>query len=263
MPDDWDNRKMIPDPNDFKPAEWDDRAIIPDPDAKEPPEWREHIQGKWTPPYIQNPDYLGVWKPKMIHNPNYMGEWAPRLIPNPAYVEDEKFGVFEDLAYVAIEVYQDSPGSIFDNILVTDDIAYAEKRLRENFLQLRDDEFTMYKRVLQDKAAEEELRKLREKDSQQLTDQEFYTSSSSTDRADVSEASEDERHFVFPSVELSDPPSIEDFEFPYDVAHNRYFLERGLRDSRMGSVAGRRKWKEHRDRKRMEMELPEDVNLSD
>jgi calreticulin len=69
IPDDWDNRKVIPDPNDEKPADWDDRPIIPDPDAVEPPEWRENVHGKWTPPLIQNPDYLGVWKPKMIPNP--------------------------------------------------------------------------------------------------------------------------------------------------------------------------------------------------
>lgn len=264
MPEDWDNRKMIPDPDDVKPADWDDRPIIPDPEAQEPPEWREHVHGKWTPPLIQNPDYRGMWKPKMIQNPKYKGEWVPSMIPNPSYMRDDGFGVFDDIACVGIEVFQVQPGTIFDNILVTDDIEYAEKQLRENFLQYRDDEFAMYKRMLQDKAAEEELRRLREKEEKELTDEEFYTSSGSSEEVLSSTTEdEDESNFVFPSDEISDPPTTADFEFPYDVDHNRYFLEKKKMEMRISSSSQRQKWKEHRREKRRETENPEDVSISD
>jgi calreticulin len=260
IPDDWDNRKEIPDPDDHNPDDWDDRAAIPDPDAREPPEWREHVHGKWTPPLIQNPDYLGVWKPKMIKNPAYKGEWAPRLIPNPSFVIDKEFGVFEDLSYVGIEVFQAKPGSIYDNILVTDDLEYAEKQLRDNFLQWRDEEFAMYKRVQQDKQAEEELKKLREKENQQLTEEDFYTSHEGNEEEDSSSTTVEEQddNFAFPSDDVSDAPTAADFEFPYDVGRNKYFLEKEKFDVRRSSAQGRAKWRQHRESKRQARELRED-----
>jgi calreticulin len=194
----------------------------------------------------------------MIPNPAYKGEWTPKMIPNPLYLRDEKFGVFEDIAYVGIEVFQSKPGSIYDNILLTDDLAYAEQKLRENFLQYREDEFTMYKRVQQDKAAEEELRKLRERENAALTDEEFYTSAGGTaeDSSSTTVVEPDEA-FVFPSEDVTDPPSAADFEFPFDVKHNKYFLEREKMGIRKSSSGSRRNWKEHRDRKQQENEMPE------
>ena len=199
----------------------------------------------------------------MIPNPNYKGEWAPRMIPNPAYFKDNGFGVFEDIAYVGIEVFQVKPGSIFDNILVTDDLAYAEKQLRENFLQYRDDEVAMYKRVLQDKAAEEELKRLRMREQDEITDDEFYLSSKSTDSSTETAESEPQSNFVFPSDEISDPPTAADFEFPYNIEHNKYFLEKKKMALRISSSKQREKWKEHRHQKRKENEVPEDKSISD
>ena len=98
------------------------------------------------------------------------------------------------------------------NILVTDDLAYAEKQLRENFLQNRDDEVAMYKRVLQDKAAEEELKRLRMREQDEITDDEFYLSSKSTDSSTETAESEPQSNFVFPSDEISDPPTAADFD---------------------------------------------------
>ena len=261
MPEDWDNREEIPDPEDFKPETWDDREAIPDPNAAQPPEWREHIQGKWTPPFIQNPDYLGVWKPRMIPNPNYKGEWVPRLIPNPSYLVDDKFGVFEDISYLGVEVFQVRAGSIYDNFLVTDDIKYSEEVLREVFLQYRDEEFSMYKKVLQDRAAEEELKRLREKENQEMTDEEFYSSTYSDGESSETTDSEDTENFVFPSAEITDPPTAKDFEFPYAIDHNSYFINKKKQQVRKSSERLRGEWRRSREEKMMGMEWSEGVEL--
>jgi calreticulin len=187
------------------------------------------------------------------------------MIPNPVYVNDEKFGVFEEIAYVGIEVFQAKPGSIYDNILLTDDLAYAEQKLRENFLQYRDEEFSMYRRVQQDKAAEEELRKLREKENQQVTDEELYTGKgeSGSEISSSTTIDEDTKDFVFPTDDVTDPPTAADFEFPFDVEHNKYFLEKQKMNARKSSAGGRRNWREHRLEKQHGQELPEDREFSE
>ena len=65
-PKDWDEREMIPDPEDKKPAGYDDiPATLPDPDAKKPEDWDDEDDGEWEAPTIPNPEYKGEWKPKM------------------------------------------------------------------------------------------------------------------------------------------------------------------------------------------------------
>lgn len=64
-PKDWDEREMIDDPEDKKPAGWDDiPATIPDPDAKKPEDWDDEDDGEWEAPTIPNPDFKGEWKAK-------------------------------------------------------------------------------------------------------------------------------------------------------------------------------------------------------
>ena len=263
MPEDWDNRKVIPDPDDVKPDYWDERPLIEDPDATQPPEWREDINGKWKPPLIQNPNYRGIWKPRVIQNPNYQGEWVPRMIENPEYVRDPGFGVFEDIGYIGLEVFQVTPGSIFDNFLITDDVEYAEKKLHENFLQYKSDEFAMYKRVLQDRAAEEELRKLREKESAEITDDDFYTQSSSgySDSSSSSISEESSSIFNFRSDEITDAPDPKDFEFPYNIDNNPYFIKKKSLQIKKSSKKRLRKWQDEREEKKIEEEVSESREL--
>ena len=258
MPDDWDDREYIPDPTASKPHNWDDREIIPDSDAVEPPEWREHIQGKWQPPFIPNPNYRGPWKPPMIQNPAFKGHWTPNLIRNPSFYRDSSFGVFEDISYLGIEVFQVTPGSIFDNILVTDDLSYAERRLRENFLQYKEEEYTNYNRMIQDKRAEEQLRKIQESQDDDLTDKDLYSTSSKSGFSSVTTSSERSDHFNFPSNEVTDPPTAELFQFPLNIANNPYFLEKMKMNIRKSSVGGRRQWANYRREKATENEQTED-----
>ncbi len=61
---------QMDDPTDVKPAGWDAiPAQIADPDAKKPDDWDDDLDGKWTAPLIDNPEYKGEWKAKQIDNP--------------------------------------------------------------------------------------------------------------------------------------------------------------------------------------------------
>jgi hypothetical protein len=62
---------------------------------------------------------------------------------------------------------------------------------------------------------------------------------------------------VFPSEDVTDPPSAADFEFPFDVKHNRYFLQMEKISLRKGSAGARNQWKIHREQKQQAMEMSE------
>jgi calreticulin len=126
-PSDWVDEKMIPDPTDKKPEGWDDiPKEIPDPQATKPEDWDDELDGEWERPVIPNPDYKGEWQPKMIDNPAYKGEWVHPMVPNPDYYEDDNLYVFDNNRYVGFEIWQVKAGTIFDNIIVTDNKSEAD-----------------------------------------------------------------------------------------------------------------------------------------
>jgi len=127
-PSDWVDAKMIADPEDKKPEGWDDiPAQITDPEAKKPDDWDDELDGEWEAPMIDNPEYKGEWKPKMIPNPEYKGEWVHPMIPNPDYYEDNNLYRYPSNAFAGFEVWQVKAGTIFDNVIITDDINEANK----------------------------------------------------------------------------------------------------------------------------------------
>merc|ERR1719403_249005 len=77
---------------------------------------------------IPNPEYKGAWRAKKIDNPEYKGEWEHPEIDNPDWVAVPDVYKRGDLEYVAMEIWQVKAGTIFDNILVTDDEAVAKER---------------------------------------------------------------------------------------------------------------------------------------
>lgn len=125
-PADWVDEEKIDDPEDKKPEDWDVPELIPDPDAKKPDDWDDEIDGEWQPAQISNPAYKGEWKPKQIDNPDYKGPWVHPEIDNPEYVADDKLYHHPETCAVGIDVWQVKSGSIFDNILITDDIKEAD-----------------------------------------------------------------------------------------------------------------------------------------
>jgi len=127
-PSDWVDERTIVDPEDKKPEGYDDiPESIADPEATKPDDWDEELDGEWERPTIPNPDFKGEWTPKRIPNPLYKGEWVHPLIANPDYVDRDDLYLFDSNAYVGFELWQVKSGTIFDNIIVTDDAAEAAK----------------------------------------------------------------------------------------------------------------------------------------
>jgi len=127
-PSDWIDEAKISDPEAVKPAGWDNiPEYITDPSATIPEDWDTELDGDWEAPIIPNPDYQGEWKAPLIPNPDYKGPWVHPLIDNPDYSEDNQIYSYKSNAFVGIEIWQVKSGSIFDNILVTNDVAFASK----------------------------------------------------------------------------------------------------------------------------------------
>lgn len=139
-PADWVDEARIADPTATKPDGYD--AIpkeITDPNAKKPEDWDEDFDGEWEAPQIPNPEYKGEWKAPMIDNPAYKGEWVHPEIDNPDFVEDKNI-ISYDHEYIGFEIWQVKAGSIFDHILVTDDVAEAQAFADGYFKQQQDAE---------------------------------------------------------------------------------------------------------------------------
>jgi len=159
-PSDWVDEPKMVDPEDKKPEGYDDiPKQIRDPDAKQPEEWDEESDGEWEAPMIDNPEYKGEWKPKMIDNPDYKGEWKAKQIANPEYFTDDKLYHFKSSKFVGIEVWQVNGGTVFDNILVTDDVEYAKKMADEVWKGVVDAEKKLKEAEDAKKKAEEEANK--------------------------------------------------------------------------------------------------------
>ncbi len=103
--------------------------------------------GEWEPPVIPNPEYKGEWKPNMIDNTAYKGIWTAPDIPNPAYVHDDTLYNYKDLKYVGFELWQVKSGSIFDNIIVTDNIDEAFELAKATWEKTKDAEKEMMEKV--------------------------------------------------------------------------------------------------------------------
>ncbi|XP_075147105.1 calreticulin [Haematobia irritans] len=126
-PEDWDDKATIPDPDDKKPEDWDKPQHIPDPDATKPEDWDDEMDGEWEPPMIDNPEYKGEWHPKQLDNPNYKGPWEHPEIDNPEYTPDPSLYLRKEICILGFDLWQVKSGTIFDNILITDDVDMALK----------------------------------------------------------------------------------------------------------------------------------------
>lgn len=85
------------------------------------------MDGEWEAPMIDNPDYKGEWSPKQIDNPDYKGQWVHPEIDNPEYTPDSEIYNQKEINAIGFDLWQVKSGTIFDNILITDDPAVASK----------------------------------------------------------------------------------------------------------------------------------------
>lgn len=126
-PEDWEDNATIDDPDDKKPDDWDKPEHIPDPDATKPEDWDDEMDGEWEPPLIDNTDYKGTWHPKQIPNPNYKGVWVQAEIDNPEYKPDSNLYLRDEICAIGFDLWQVKSGTIFGNVLITDDPDFAKK----------------------------------------------------------------------------------------------------------------------------------------
>jgi calreticulin len=195
-PTDWVDEKKIPDPEEKKPEGYDDvPEQIPDPDASKPEDWDDEDDGEWEAPMIDNPEYKGEWKPTMIDNPDYKGEWEHPQVANPDYEEDDKLyavcGKGEGCSMVGFELWQVKAGTIFDNIIVTDDIEEANALREETFDKLSAGEKAM-KDEADAKKREEEEKKRKEREEKQKEEDEKKEEEEDDDEDDDDEDDDDD-----------------------------------------------------------------------
>merc|ERR1719379_77593 len=140
-PEDWVDEEMMDDPEDKKPDGYDDiPAKLADPKATKPDDWDDESDGEW--------------KAKRIKNPAYKGVWEAKLIANPKYAPDDKLYSYEKFSTVGIDVWQVKSGTIFDNILITDDVDYAKEHAEKTWKAQKDGE-----KAAKEKADEEKRKK--------------------------------------------------------------------------------------------------------
>jgi len=157
-PSDWVDEAMIDDPEDEKPADWVDEKRIVDTNAKKPDDWDDEEDGEWEAPMIDNPEYKGDWAAKRISNPAYKGFWEAKKIANPEYADDDNLYLYKDFGFIGFDLWQVKGNTIFDNIIITDDVAEADAMAKE-WAELSKKENAMKEEADAAKKAEEESKK--------------------------------------------------------------------------------------------------------
>merc|ERR1712039_46695 len=99
---------------------------IVDEEVKKPDDWDDEEDGEWEAPMKDNPAYKGDWHVKRISNPAYNGIWEAKKIANPEYVDDDNLYKYDDFGFIGFDLWQVKGGTIFDNVIITDDVAEAD-----------------------------------------------------------------------------------------------------------------------------------------
>merc|ERR1712107_847657 len=101
-----------------------------------------------------NPEYKGDWKAKRISNPEYKGVWEAKKIDNPEYVDDDAVYKYADFGFIGFDLWQVKAETIFDNVIITDDVAEADS-FAAKWKKLHDLEVEKKKEEEEAKKAEE------------------------------------------------------------------------------------------------------------
>jgi len=148
---------------------------------------------------IDNSEYKGVWKPKQIDNPLYKGAWVHPEIDNPEYSEDPNLYLYKDIAAVGFDLWQVKSGSIFDNILVTDDEKAAEDFGNETWGKTKDPE----KKMKEDQEEAERKKEEAERKSREADEKSTSESTPTEEAADDDDTdADDAKHSTHDGDEL-------------------------------------------------------------
>merc|ERR1719273_2287764 len=135
LKEDWEllAAKEISDPDDKKPSDWVDDSMMDDPEDQKPDDWTDEKRivddeedGEWEAPMKDNPAYKGDWYVKRISNPAYKGVWEAKKIANPEYEDDDNLYKYDDFGFIGFDLWQVKGNTIFDNVIITDDVAEAD-----------------------------------------------------------------------------------------------------------------------------------------
>merc|ERR1712086_517605 len=172
-PSDWVDNAEMDDPEDKKPEGHDDiPAKVADPKASKPDDWDDESDGAWEAPQIDNPEYKGAWKAKRIKNPDYKGVWEAKLIDNPKYVADDNLYKYAAFSTVGIDIWQVKSGTIFDNMLITDDVDYAKQHGEKTWKAQKDGEKAMKEKADEEKRKKDEEERAKKEEERKKKDEE-------------------------------------------------------------------------------------------
>merc|ERR1711972_813714 len=144
---------------------------IVDSDAKKPDDWDDEEDGEWEAPMKDNPEYKGDWYGKRISNPAYKGIWESKKIANPEYEDDDAVYKYPDFGFLGFDLWQVKGGTIFDNIIITDDVAEADT-FAKTWKELSEVETAAKKEEDKAKAAEAPAADSKEDDDEDEEDEE-------------------------------------------------------------------------------------------
>merc|ERR1712107_275046 len=155
LKEDWEllKPKEISDPDDKKPDDWVEEKRIVDSEAKKPDDWDDEEYGEWEAPMKDNPEFKGEWIAKRISNPAYKGFWEAKKIANPEYEDDDALYKYSDFGFIGFDLWQVKGGTIFDNVIITDDVAEADT-FAKKWKALSEVEKTKKKEADEEKAEE-------------------------------------------------------------------------------------------------------------
>merc|ERR1712055_653442 len=105
----------------------------------------------------------GEWKPRQIDNPDYKGPWVHPEIENPEYNADDAkdIGKYEDNCKLGFDLWQVKSGTIFDNILITDDVEHAKKVGEELWAVTKEAEMKMISTMKKQKMNQQMMQKMK------------------------------------------------------------------------------------------------------
>merc|ERR1712106_1197431 len=83
--------------------------------------------------------------PRQIDNPDYKGAWVHPEIDNPEYNAADADGIakYAENCRIGLDLWQVKSGTIFDNVMITDDAAAAKKAGEDLWAVPKDAEKTM------------------------------------------------------------------------------------------------------------------------
>merc|ERR1712054_386440 len=178
LQDGWDflEPKQIRDPEEKKPSDWVDNAEMDDPEDKKP-EGYDDIPAKIADPKASKPDDWddesdGAWEAPQIDNPEYKGAWKAKRIKNPKYVADDNLYKYAAFSTVGIDIWQVKSGTIFDNLLITDDVDYATAHAEKTWKAQKDGEKAMKEKADEEKRKKDEEERAKKEEERKKKEEE-------------------------------------------------------------------------------------------